>query len=102
MIIWLLSGGGVCGTGQPRLPDPSYASPALEVAAEDKSGVHGGRGRWLVNGSPEGLVELAIEPPCYLAPGIDTAFRRQRVNLLTVSLVDPDGLFAALERDGRT
>jgi hypothetical protein len=23
---------------QPRLPDPSYASPALEVAIEDKSG----------------------------------------------------------------
>src|ERR1035438_3462600 len=41
------------------------------------TGVHGGRGRWLVNGSPDGLVELAIEPPCYLAPGIDTLFRRQ-------------------------
>jgi hypothetical protein len=60
------------------------------------TGVHGGRGRWLVNGSPDGLVELAIEPPCYLAPGIDTLFRRQKVNLLTVSLVDPDGFIAAL------
>ncbi len=66
------------------------------------TGVHGGRGRWLVNGSTDGLVELAIEPPCYLAPGIDTLFRRQKVNLLTVSLVDPDGLIAALEPDGRT
>jgi hypothetical protein len=55
------------------------------------TGVHGGRGRWLVNGSADGLVELAIRPPCYLAPGIDTLFRRQRVNLLTVSLVDPTG-----------
>jgi hypothetical protein len=66
------------------------------------TGVHGGRGRWLVNGSPDGLVEIAIEPPCYLAPGIDTLFRRQKVNLLTVSLVDPDGLIAAVERDGHS
>ena len=66
------------------------------------TGVHGGRGQWLVNGSTDGLVELAIDPPCYLAPGIDTLFRRQKVNLLTVSLVDPDGLIDALERDGHT
>jgi hypothetical protein len=64
------------------------------------TGVHGGRGRWLVNGSADGLVELAIEPPCYLAPGIDTLFRRQKVNLLIVSVIDPDGLIAAVERDG--
>jgi hypothetical protein len=63
------------------------------------TGVHGGRGRWLVNGSTDGLVELAIQPPCYLAPGIDTLFRRQKVNLLIVSLVDPDGLIAAVKRD---
>ncbi len=66
------------------------------------TGVHGGRGRWLVNGSAEGLVEMAIEPPCYLAPGIDTLFRRQKVDLLTVSLADPDGLIAAVERDGHS
>jgi hypothetical protein len=30
--------GGVCSCWQPRLPDPSYASPALEVVTEDKSG----------------------------------------------------------------
>jgi len=62
------------------------------------TGVHGGRGQWLVNGSPDGLVELAIEPPCYLAPGLDTLFRRQRVGLLTLSLEDPDGFIAALGR----
>jgi hypothetical protein len=28
-------------------------------------GVHSSRGRWLVNGSYSGLVELTIEPPCY-------------------------------------
>ncbi len=63
------------------------------------TGVHGGRGRWLVNGSPEGLVELAIEPPCYLAPGIDTLFRREKVERLIVSLADPDGFIAAAGHD---
>jgi hypothetical protein len=71
-------------------------SPARTGGA---TGVHGGRGRWLVNGSADGLVELAIEPPCDLAPGIDTLFRRQKVSLLIVSLDDPDGFIAALERD---
>jgi hypothetical protein len=28
----------LCWQRQPRLPDPSYASPALEVVIEDKSG----------------------------------------------------------------
>jgi hypothetical protein len=28
-------------------------------------GVHSRSGQWLVNGSPDGLVELTIEPPCY-------------------------------------
>jgi hypothetical protein len=64
------------------------------------TGVHGGRGRWLVNGSADGLVEITIEPPSYLGRGIDTLFRREKVNSLTVSLVDPDGFIAALEHDG--
>jgi hypothetical protein len=64
------------------------------------TGVHGGRGRWLVNGSADGLVEIIIEPPCYLGRGIDTLFRIQKVNSLTVSLVDPDGFIAALDQDG--
>jgi hypothetical protein len=66
------------------------------------TGVHGRAGRWLVNGSTEGLVELAIEPPCYLAPGIDTLFRGQKVNQLIVSLVDPGGFIGAIERDAHT
>jgi len=64
------------------------------------TGVHGGRGRWLVNGSADGLVEITIEPPCYLGRGIDTLFRIQKVNSLTVSLVDPGGFIAALGHDG--
>lgn len=60
-------------------------------------GVHGGRGRWLVNGSYNGLVELTIEPPCYLPRQPSTLFRKVKVSSLTISLVDPDGFIAAVE-----
>jgi hypothetical protein len=66
------------------------------------AGVHGKSGRWLVNGSAEGLVELAVDPPCYIAPSIDTLFGLgpSRVDQLTVSLDDPDGFIAVVEGDG--
>jgi hypothetical protein len=60
-------------------------------------GVHGSRGRWLVNGSYRGLVEVGIEPPCYTPRQPSTLFRKMRVSSLTVSLVDPDGFIAAVE-----
>jgi hypothetical protein len=60
-------------------------------------GVHGGRGRWLVNGSYNGLVELAIEPPCYTPRQRSTLFLRSKVTSLTISFVDPDGFIAAVE-----
>ena len=60
-------------------------------------GVHGSRGRWLVNGSYSGLVELAIEPPCYTPRQPSTLFRQAKVSSLTISLVDPDGFIAAVE-----
>jgi hypothetical protein len=63
-------------------------------------GVHGGRGRWLVNGSYNGLVELTIDPPYYTPRQPSTLFLRSKVTSLTISLVDPDGLIAAVEGDG--
>jgi hypothetical protein len=63
-------------------------------------GVHGGRGRWLVNGSYNGLVEIAIEPPGYTPRQFSTLFRRVKVSSLTISLVDPDGFIAAVKDDG--
>ncbi|MGH3205848.1 MAG: hypothetical protein ACRDOA_04925 [Streptosporangiaceae bacterium] len=67
-------------------------------------GVHSSRGRWLVNGSADGLVEITIEPSCHLSPSIDNLFGilGSRVDSLTVSLSDPDGFVAALEGDGRS
>lgn len=58
-------------------------------------GAHGWRGRWLVNGSSKGIVQLDLEP-------------RQRawllgiwpisLRVLYVSLADPDGFLADLGR----
>ncbi|MDR3032507.1 MAG: hypothetical protein LBV78_05260 [Kitasatospora sp.] len=68
------------------------------------NGVHARRGQWLVNGSAEGLVEIAISPPCRPYPSIDTMFGLgpSRVDSLIVSLEDPDGFIAAAEVDRRT
>ncbi len=48
-------------------------------------GVHGWRGRWLVNGSSSGLVTVTIEPPARARVlGVPVRLRE-----LTVSLVEP-------------
>jgi hypothetical protein len=55
-------------------------------------GVHGWRGRWLVNGSMSGIVTIEIEPPCRaLATGFPVKLRK-----LQVSVEDPSGLVAAI------
>jgi hypothetical protein len=59
-------------------------------------GVHGWNGRWLVNGSPEGLVRLTLDPPCYTERGFGTLLRRAMVRSLILSLADPEGFVAAL------
>ena len=57
-------------------------------------GVHGWRGRWLVNGATTGLVVLAIDPTVRAwATGVPVRLRE-----LTLSLEDPDGFLAALGR----
>ena len=55
-------------------------------------------GSWLANGSADGLVEIKIDPPCYTDRCLSTLFRRMEVNELIVSLGDPGGFIAALER----
>ena len=58
-------------------------------------GVHGWRGRWLVNGSMSGLVELSIDPPVQAKVcGVSTTLRT-----LLVSVTDPDALIAACARN---
>ena len=91
-----------------RVPGFPLEVPRASVQSATRStrrirgtyGVHGGRGRWLVNGSYSGLVELAIEPPCYTPRQLSTLLRKMEVSSLTISLVDPDGFIAAVEGDG--
>ena len=57
-------------------------------------GVHGWRGRWLVNGATTGLVALTVDPPVRAwVMGLPVKLRE-----LTLSLEDPDALMAALHR----
>lgn len=62
-------------------------------------GVHGKSGSWLANGSADGLVEIEIDPPCHTGHCLSTLFLRRKVTELIVSLVDPDGFIAAVQRD---
>jgi len=60
-------------------------------------GVHAKGGRWLANGSPDGLVEITIDPPVHTPRSLSSLFRRMKVSALIVSLVDPDGFIAAFD-----
>ena len=55
-------------------------------------GVHGWRGRWVVNGSDDGIVRLTIDPPIHARILIFAIKPHQ----LFISLDDPDGFLAAL------
>ncbi len=56
-------------------------------------GVHGWRGRWLVNGSSGGLVDISIEPP---APSRVVGFPG-RLRLLRLSLAEPERFVGLLQ-----
>ena len=56
-------------------------------------GAHGWRGRWLVNGSSQGLVRVRIDPRSH---GRCLGFPL-RIRELTLSLDDPSGFIAALQ-----
>ncbi len=59
-------------------------------------GVHGWRGRWLVNGSAKGIVELTLGPPVRAhVAGVPVTVRT-----LWVSVTDPDALIAAAAPSG--
>jgi hypothetical protein len=61
-------------------------------------GVHAKGGSWLANGSAVGLVAIEIDPPCHTERSLSTLLRRAKVTELIVSLVDPDGFIAAVQR----
>jgi hypothetical protein len=59
-------------------------------------GAHGWRGRWLVNGSSNGIVAIDIDPP---ARGWAVGFPL-RLRTVFVSLADPDGFLGAFPELG--
>jgi hypothetical protein len=77
------------------VPRPSLRSPR-RVPNAISIGVHGWRGRWLVNGAAGPLVAVAIDPP---APARVLGFP-VRLRELIVSVEDPDAVIAALGPPG--
>ena len=67
------------GLGQP---------PTIRLTA----GAHGWRGRWLVNGAPDGIVTIDLSEPVRA----NVAGFPIRLKELSVSLEDPEGFLAAL------
>ena len=70
----------------------SHVGASLDDGFVGGIGVHGWRGRWLVNGAANGLVAVEIDPPaCARVLGVPVRLRYVRV-----SVQDPDALVAAL------
>ena len=67
--------------------------------AKGTIGVHARGSSWLANGSADDLVEIEIDPPCRTGRSLSTFFLRMKVTELIVSLVEPDGFIAEVQRD---
>jgi hypothetical protein len=77
-----------------RIPRSSITGAKPVTGRVGGVGVHGWRGRWLVNGSFERIVEVDIDPPARaLATGFPVKLRS-----VLLSLEDPEGFVSALTR----
>jgi len=77
-----------------EIPLTSITDARADDAMVGGIGVHGFRGRWLVNGAASGLVAIDVDPPTRAwVCGFPV-----RLRYLRVSVQDPDALLAALER----
>ena len=75
-----------------RFPRSAIAAATPDPRRPLSRGVHGFRGRWLVNGSGRGILRLELAPPQRaLVLGFPV-----RLRTLLVSVDDPAGLAAAL------
>jgi hypothetical protein len=77
-----------------RFPRSAVASVVQHQKRPFSRGVHGFAGRWLVNGSGQGILNIALEPR---QRGYVMGFPVRLRNLL-VSVDDPAGLMTALTR----
>ncbi len=77
-----------------RVPRASITGARAVSGRVGGVGVHGWRGRWLVNGSMEHIVGIDIDPAVRaIATGIPV-----HLHYLALSIEDPDAFLAALER----
>jgi len=68
------------------------AGPGKPPTIPLTAGAHGWRGRWLVNGAPDGIVRLELsEPTRAFVSGFPI-----RLKELSVSLEDPEGFLSAV------
>ena len=68
------------------------AGPGKPPTIRFTAGAHGWAGRWLVNGAPDGIVDVELTEPVRAAvSGFPI-----RLKVLAVSLEDPDRFLAAL------
>ena len=75
-----------------EIPRQAVREIGSDTAAVTGWGVHGWRGRWLVNGSSSGMMRLEIEPSVQAwMMGVPV-----RLRTLRLSLASPDGLTTAL------
>jgi hypothetical protein len=80
-----------------RAPRAAVTSARTLPGTVISRGVHGWRGRWLVNGAGDKLVEADFDPPMKARVlGFPV-----KVSRLRVSVDDPDALVAALSPGGR-
>ena len=72
------------------------AGPGKPPTIRFTAGAHGWAGRWLVNGAPDGIVDVELTEPVRAAvSGFPI-----RLKVLAVSLEDPDRFLAALGAPG--
>ena len=79
---------------QPRNSIRSLA--ASQAALHGTTGVHITRGRAIINGCDNGLVQFGVDPPLCTGRVLSTGFFRQRVDRIVLSLVDPQALIDAV------
>ena len=71
------------------------AGPGNPPTIRLTAGAHGWAGKWLVNGAPDGIVDVELtEPVRAFVAGFPI-----RLKVLSVSLDDPDGFLAALKQN---
>jgi hypothetical protein len=73
------------------------AGPGKPPAIRFTAGAHGWAGRWLVNGAPDGIVDIELTEPARAS----VAGFPIRLKVLSVSLEGPDGFLEAIGAPAR-